>query len=136
MSGFIFDTDGIAVEKVTLDYEYAMKVGDLVAGTFKKYELTQTFTVFDWQGLPEFTSFSNESQHVVYYDLDMAHVKTRQGSQEDEAGRGGKCKVKVAVLDDYQLVAESMADWSQLPEGTPENHIFREINLIPQILDK
>ena len=26
--------------------------------------------------------------------------------------------MKVAVLDDYQGVAESLADWSQLPPGT------------------
>ena len=26
--------------------------------------------------------------------------------------------MKVAVLDDYQSVAESLADWSQLPQGT------------------
>ena len=33
--------------------------------------------------------------------------------------------MKLAILDDYQGVAEQLADWSQLPPGT-ELHVFRE----------
>ena len=33
--------------------------------------------------------------------------------------------MKVAVLDDYQGVAESLADWSSLPQGT-EVQFFKE----------
>jgi len=47
--------------------------------------------------------------------------------------------VKVAVLDDYQLVAESMADWSQLPRGTEvrffQDHLVQEDLLVERLKD-
>ena len=47
--------------------------------------------------------------------------------------------MKVAVLDDYQLVAESMADWSELPEGTEvryfQDHLVQEDLLVERLKD-
>ena len=47
--------------------------------------------------------------------------------------------MKVAVLDDYQLVAESMADWSELPEGTEvrffQEHLVQEDLLVERLKD-
>ena len=47
--------------------------------------------------------------------------------------------MKVAVLDDYQLVAESMADWSELPEGTEvrffQDHLVQEDILVERLKD-
>ena len=55
------------------------------------------------------------------------------------AKQGGICKVKVAVLDDYQLVAESMADWSELPDGTEvsffQDHLVQEDQLVERLKD-
>ena len=47
--------------------------------------------------------------------------------------------MKVAVLDDYQLVAESMANWSELPEGTEvkffQDHLVQEDLLVERLKD-
>ena len=47
--------------------------------------------------------------------------------------------MKVAVLDDYQNVAESLADWSQLPAGTEvvffNNHLTSEDALAARLAD-
>ena len=47
--------------------------------------------------------------------------------------------MKVAVLDDYQLVAESMAAWSELPEGTEvryfQDHLVKEDLLVERLKD-
>ncbi len=47
--------------------------------------------------------------------------------------------MKVAVLDDYQLVAESMAEWSELPEGTEvrffQDHLVQEDLLVERLKD-
>ena len=47
--------------------------------------------------------------------------------------------MKVAVLDDYQGVAESMADWSQLPAGAEvtffSDHLTSEDTLAERLAD-
>ena len=47
--------------------------------------------------------------------------------------------MKIAVLDDYQLVAESMADWSQLPPGADirffQDHLTDEDQLVNRLKD-
>ena len=62
-------------------------------------------------------------------------VKTLHPSiSEDEDKR-----MKVAVLDDYQSVAESLADWSQLPQGTEvtffSDHLTCEDALADRLAD-
>ena len=50
---------------------------------------------------------------------------------------GGIQPLKVAVLDDYQGVAESLADWSSLPQGTEvqffQDHIRDEDRLVDRL---
>ena len=47
--------------------------------------------------------------------------------------------MKIAVLDDYQQVAESMADWSQLPRGAEvrffQDHLTDEDQLVDRLKD-
>ena len=47
--------------------------------------------------------------------------------------------MKVAILDDYQQIAESLADWSQLPQGTEvrffQDHLSDEGQLAERLKD-
>ena len=47
--------------------------------------------------------------------------------------------VKLAVLDDYQKVAERMADWNRLPEGVElqifTDHLTEESKLVARLKD-